>query len=425
MSTKLQHQIPASRRTSLSIVPLVSYHAELGHSLLPPLQQKNFHLLSSDITRRISDSTRVEAFIGDYQRLLHLVTTSAEIGTDAQLGKFLTLWFPISLWSANGEPMGLTEIQNLHTRPPKFLATVSETLWNLGEEGFLHPDRRDTVQTAAEIDNAALSYARVWEQLLLAASEFSGKENHSATSKFDVMARFFNVPANNVIRPLRLVIVVSQWASQWLGEQDLIAACNATSNRRESTQTPAVPAIAWSAYDPAAQQQFVNPPQCRFIVARDGEILQNMLAQHLVAISTHPLNFYTTYVFRANLQALVDGQTNTNAGSWLRPLPPQQEVHVQDAVLLGKLRSFKKKMSQVAQQTTTRVTLEQNTVVDMKARQQTQNIMGDSANKVSLERKLGLLYLPADPKLSAVVSQNWLDRPGPKSHNCRGGHCPF
>ena len=105
-----------------------------------------------------------------------------------------------------------------------------------------------------------------------------------------------------------------------------------------------------------------------------------------IQISTHPLNLYSTFVHKGDLNSLIDAQDNApaNQGTWKRPLPTSlDQARAQNDALLSKLRGkFRMKKSQVSAATTTETVMEPTTAIDVGARQLTQSIMGNSANKV-------------------------------------------
>ena len=337
------------------------------------LQQKEFHLLATDVISRINDDTRRKSFIDDYNKI-----------PDSELDMVMSCWLPLRVWSKEGRLLGMDDIADIKTRRPKFIRMVAETVANLGSS----LEVEDRWFTPNAVDDASLSYARIWEKILLDAAVFSGKQNQAVVSRFDVKARFFTVPPTN--RPLKLFIAVSA-ETDWLTIKRLTAACQQVVKSVDNIPlNQQLSVIDWLQYTQNEQQLAQNTnQQCRFVVATEGQILAyNSVQERLVRLSTNPLNFFSTYMLKGedDLGKLVDMQVGaTHGGSWQRPLPSKSEVVEFHEKLITKLRGrFRKKMSQVSVTTTTKSSLTSDATIDTTARQQTQNIMGDSANKVSV-----------------------------------------
>ena len=304
----------------------------------------------------------------------------------------MSCWLPLEVWSKEGQLLTMDDIAAIKTRRPKFIRTVGETVANLGS--LLEIEQQ--WETPEAVNDASLSYARVWEKILLDAAIFSGKENQAAVSRFDVKARFFTVPPNSsekINRPLKLFIAVSDTETTWLTPEKLKSACQQVVELVDKPlSVQLLPVIDWSEYT-QNEKQLTQPPnlfsqQCRFVVATEGQILAyNTIQERLVRLSTNPLKLFSTYMLKGedDLGKLVDMQVGATNSSWQRPLPSKPAVVEFNQRLITKLGGkFRKKMSQVSLTTTTESSLTPDATIDTTARQQTQNIMGDSANKVSV-----------------------------------------
>ena len=312
---------------------------------------------------------------------------------ESELDMVMSCWLPLKVWSKEGKLLSMASIAAIKTRPPNFIRTVGETVANLGSL----VDAEKQWNTLNADNDASLSYARVWEKILLDAAVFSGKQNQAAVSRFDVKARFFTVLPNtdseNTNRPLKLFIAVSDAETAWLTPERLASACQDVVKSVDAIPpNQQLPVIHWSQYTQNEKQltQTTNlsNQQCRFVVATEGQILAyNTPQERLVRLSTNPLNFFSTYMLKGedDLGKLVDMQVGATHGSWQRPLPSKLAVVDFNEKLVTKLGGkFRKKMSQVSVTTTTESSLTPDATIDTTARQQTQNIMGDSANKVSV-----------------------------------------
>ena len=338
---------------------------------------------------RIHDGTREDSFKHDYLQSFHNGPTSAQI-PESELDMVMSCWLPLRLWSKEGKLLSMADIAAMQTRPPKFIRTAGETVANLGN--LLDVEKQWESPNA--VNDASLSYARVWEKFLLDAAVFSGKQNQAAVSRFDVKARFFtvfpNTDSENTNRPLKLFIAVSHAGTDWLTQEKIATACQQVVKRVDDIPPDQqLPVIDWLQYIQNEKQstQTTNQ-QCRFVFATEDQILAyNNAQERLVRLSTNPLNFFSTYMLKGedDLGKLVDMQVRATHGSWERPLPPKSAVVAFNEKLVAKLGGkFRKKMSQVSVTTTTESSLTPAATIDTTARQQTQNIMGDSANKVSV-----------------------------------------
>ena len=334
----------------------------------------------------------MDFFSHDYVQSIRHGPASQQI-VDSELDMVMSRWLPLNAWSKEGKPLSMADIAAIKTRRPKFSRTVGETVANLGD--LLEVEKR--WDTPDAVNDASLSYARVWEKILLDAEVFSGKQNQAAVSRFHVKARFFAVPHNTLSekpsRPLKLFIAVSDTGTGWLTPERLATTYQQVVKSIDNIpQDRQLPVIGWSQYIQNNQQLTQTPnlfyQQCRFVVATEGQIFAHNTAQErLVRLSTNPLNFFSTYMLKGedDLGKLVDMQVGGTYGSWQRPLPSKQAVVDFNTKLITKLGGkFRKKMSEVSVTITTTSSLTPDATIDTTARQQTQNIMGDSANKVSV-----------------------------------------
>lgn len=315
-----------------------------------------------------------------------------------KIENFLSSWFPITLWKADGAKTDPATLENV----PSFVWTVSAALANLGDVYV------DLERSEEALEEFSLEYAKLWETLLLEAAEYSATVKGLNTTpevetptryKYDVKSRFCIIPRDHGIRPLKLFILVDPSVVNRLNVDMLKAACRDAAvacHPGDGLLATAIPAVSMHEFLTEPPQTYQKPfPQCRFILmdAADKGNYDNHKtnqAQDLICISTHPLRFYQTYIRRDDLGALVDlqdGVANGQQGTWMRPLPQRDAVGKLNVDLINKLsgKIFRKKMSQVSKTTTTTALLMPDKPIDIKARQQTQAIMGGSANKVGAE----------------------------------------
>ena len=130
---------------------------------------------------RIRDYTRKDFFGHDYLQSFRHGPASAQI-PECELDMVMSCWLPLRVWSKEGKPLSMADIAAMKTRQPEFIRTVGETVANLGSS--LDVEKQWDMPNA--VNDASLSYARVWEKILLDAAVFSGKQNQAAVSRFDV-----------------------------------------------------------------------------------------------------------------------------------------------------------------------------------------------------------------------------------------------
>ena len=358
------------------------------------MQNKEFYIGESDILERISkdETTRVKAFLHDATAFDKEANAAALLdgpNSTSHVDDFFDKFFPCTLWTKSGLqilPGKWTEATSttgaVTTRAPGFIATINVLLDRFAPRSVVVSWNANNVPYPNALRAAAEEYASAWEQLLTSAAVYSGLFNRRPTTGFDVNARFFTVP--NELRPFRLYIT----PRTLLRIDDMVKICRIAAGILKKQDEAETTVVTWSEYaagkGAVTHGANVKPPQCRFIVAAEDDLKHT--PGDFINISTHPLGLYSTFVHKSDLNSLIDAQDNvpTNQGTWKRPLPTSlDQVRAQNDALLSKLRGkFRMKKSQVSGATTTETIIEPTTAIDAGARQLTQSIMGNSANKV-------------------------------------------
>jgi hypothetical protein len=203
------------------------------------------------------------------------------------------------------------------------------------------------------LDAGEAAYIQFWENTLAAAVEFS-KAEHREASGFNVMSRFLTVPANRNLG-IELFLVVNKW----------------NSNRHAELEAAMTDAITKVGND--------FPGQVTFHVISNQQ-LQN--DPGLIELPSHPLGFYKTYAHAAIIDKLAELQVGN--GRWIRDFPQGRTVldNLNAQLLQDTGSKFRMKMVQITDQTTTKTELQHGVAIDSAKREQTERIMGSSANKV-------------------------------------------
>lgn len=228
------------------------------------------------------------------------------------------------------------------------------------------------------------NYRAAWDDLLKDALQIAKEKVKDIASKFDVNSRFFVVPKAARVGPLQLQFVVVANVA-WLepGLSDLCAEVGKTRKAGEEKQ-------------------------CTFTArAQRFQSAQTAKNEGYVAISSHPLGFYTTYVNLDNLEKLVNLQAGDAPQKWYRPLPTADKVHDMEVVLVNTgLDSKKPKFKQccIGSTTTSAAHMLPKTKIAKVKREATLAIMGDSANKVSPELLVLFTSLLIDTTFSFIFS---------------------
>jgi hypothetical protein len=302
---------------------------------------------------------------------------------------FVSCWFPTHIWALNGAVQDMRDLMIYTLRGrPKFIAEGTQKLFTLG-----WPIYMDGTWRKSNLKSASLEYARFWERLLADGVEFS-KNELKPTNVFTVKSRFFSVPANNPIRPLKLFIIVpDSYAAKWLPLDRVKNLCDQVVEKKDNLRGNTL-TLEEFLRDPTANPsiwKLLGKPQCRFIVATHKE-MEDQLGKYksrLVRISTHPLDLYSTYLTPEDLPDFVQLQAGGRP-NFYRDLPSDNEVKIINKLVIEATkddfsRKFRGKMSQVAPKTTTDSTLRPSVEgVTRGKRDPTESIMRISANKVCI-----------------------------------------
>ncbi|KAG7425249.1 hypothetical protein Forpi1262_v013017 [Fusarium oxysporum f. sp. raphani] len=381
-------------------------------------------LATGDVIDRISENTRGKLFEEDYHKLSQhkrFIDLNNK-ATDAELLDFLSHWFPIKVWvfgSKNGEMETCKPISehDLSILPgvavPAFVGDLARVLIDAGEE-----IAEEIWNNKDIVKRASLGYALIWQMLLLEADDYSAIHDPSRSihpgdfrAPFNVNSRFLQIPRGDPnIRPLTLFIEIGNSTQKhtWLTAEILLDACQECNKELDGEFE--VKPVLMAKYD--SNEDWKEKPgvrqMCRFVVITAIECKEYSKQVPLAKISSHPLGFYSTYIrVKKDLGALVDIQDRAELGkkaSWIWPFPEAVQAEAMNNKLLNKSgRIFRKKMSQVKQTTKSEAILKLSTRIDIKKRQQTQTIMGDSANKWAKE-------LWSLPNNSTIKVAEWLQR---------------
>lgn len=253
-------------------------------------------------------------------------------------------WCPVEVRDAQGAIVTVNTVKGWGRRPAPWLVDVIEAL-EAGED----------------------AYTNFWEKTLLVAVEFS-KLKHKETGGFNVFNRFLAVPTTQNLG-IVLFLVVNRW----------------NPNRRAELETAITNAIA------EVGQKY--PGQVTFRLLSDQQF-QN--EQGLIGLPSHPLGFYKTYAKAPVIDTLAGLRVGT--GSWFHDFPQDLQLleNLKGNLMRDAGNQFWKKMSQVTARTTTETKLPHGAAIDNAKREQTERIMGASANQVGVAHMRGSEEMGSD-----------------------------